>query len=219
MTGWIPDVVPDAVVASSWGNTIRDRTITPFTNAAARTAAGITWKDGMFTWLADVERLEVFDGEAWRPVGPHTMGVRRVPFAAVNAITNPSTYQPLQAGADRTALTLSFPKYAADTVLVIHFVGQWACSSGAYSQRWQQGLRMNGPGAVNVDIDLTIINPVGVGYTAPFRFIGQSGNAVVTGLAAGTFTFEPVVKVTAGAVWNYYNGDDYIAYTVTETMQ
>lgn len=218
MTGWIPDVVPDAVVASSWGNTIRDRTVTPFDNVAARTAAITAPKQGMVTWLADVERLEVWDGEAWRPIGPHTDGARRVPFAAVNAISNPATYQPLAAGADRTALTLTFQKYAADTVLALHFVGQWACSSGVAAQRWQQGLRMAGP--TNADIDMTMVYPTGWGITAPFRLTAQAGNAIVTGLAAGAYTFQPIVKCSTGAaVINYYNLDDYIAYTVTETYQ
>ena len=72
MTAWIPDVVPDQTIESAWGNTIRDRTVTPFANVAARTTAIPTPKAGMVTWLDDVKRLEVYNGTVWRPMSNKT---------------------------------------------------------------------------------------------------------------------------------------------------
>jgi hypothetical protein len=66
--GWLPDVVTDEVIASSWGNNIRDRTVTPFANVAARTAAITAPEVGMVTWLDDLKRLEVYNGTSWIPI-------------------------------------------------------------------------------------------------------------------------------------------------------
>jgi hypothetical protein len=65
VTAWIPDVVPDQTIESAWGNTIRDRTITPFANAAARNTAIPAPKEGMTVWLDDTNRMETWDGAAW----------------------------------------------------------------------------------------------------------------------------------------------------------
>lgn len=70
MTAWLPNVVPDAPIESAWGNTIRDRTATPFANAAARTTAIPVPKPGQLSWLMDVKRVEIYDGAAWQPYSP-----------------------------------------------------------------------------------------------------------------------------------------------------
>src|SRR5262245_7453468 len=74
MTGWIANVVPDQTIESAWGNSIRDRTVTPFTNAAARTSAITAPKVGMLTWLADLRRLEIYDGTNWGPLPGTVLG-------------------------------------------------------------------------------------------------------------------------------------------------
>lgn len=71
MTSWIANVVPDQTIESAWGNLIRDRTITPFANAAARNAAIPTPKIGMLTYQLDTFSLEVATTTTtagWRPV-------------------------------------------------------------------------------------------------------------------------------------------------------
>jgi hypothetical protein len=69
VTGWIPDVVPDQLIESAWGNKIRDRTATPFTNAAERATAIPAPKVGMLTYQIDAARLEVYNGAAWVAAG------------------------------------------------------------------------------------------------------------------------------------------------------
>ena len=61
-SAWIPDVVPHEPIESEWGNLIRDRTITPFPSAAARNAAIPFPIEGMMTYLADTDTVEVFHG-------------------------------------------------------------------------------------------------------------------------------------------------------------
>jgi hypothetical protein len=77
MTAWLPDVVTDQVIASTWGNTIRDRTVTPFANVAARTAAIATPKPGQTSFLMDVKRMEWWDGTKWTS-GPQGRVARKL---------------------------------------------------------------------------------------------------------------------------------------------
>lgn len=78
MTAWLPDVVPDQTIESVWGNTIRDRTVTPFANAAARTAAIATPKVGQLSWIVDTKRLDIYDGTAWRALPMGDLGYAQI---------------------------------------------------------------------------------------------------------------------------------------------
>jgi hypothetical protein len=216
MTGWIPDVVPDAVVASSWGNTIRDRTVTPFADAAARTAAILVPKLGMVTFLQNVKRLEVWDGSgSWKPVSSHTQSVWR-DFRANNSLSNPGMWTPLPAGADRTALTMAFTKYHASTSLQLAMSGTFACSSGVAAQRWHFALRLT-LGAVNTDVEMCRYFPAGAYANAPFRFPPLSGFNTAGALPAGAYTVQPMFASSGGAAWQFYTPDDYMSFSVTES--
>lgn len=92
MTGWIPDVVPDQTIESSWGNDIRDRTITPFASAAARTAAIPTPTVGMLTYLQDRKRTEIFDGTLWQPDGPAGIVKAQYGIAASSIVSSAGAY-------------------------------------------------------------------------------------------------------------------------------
>lgn len=67
---WIPNVNPNELITSSWGNQIRDRVVNTFTDAAARTAAIPTPVAGMVTYLTASDSLEYWAGAAWLRVGP-----------------------------------------------------------------------------------------------------------------------------------------------------
>lgn len=63
--GLTANVVPNAPILSSWGNTIRDRTIQYFASAAERTAQWVSPPDGAFSWLDDVAELQVYNASTW----------------------------------------------------------------------------------------------------------------------------------------------------------
>jgi hypothetical protein len=67
----MPDVVTDGVIASAWGNQIRDRTAIPFTNTAARDAAIASGarKVGMLTYQQTEDTFTYWTGSAWKPLG------------------------------------------------------------------------------------------------------------------------------------------------------
>jgi len=89
VTGWIPDVVPDAVVASSWGNKIRDRTVTPFATIAERTAALPLPKVGMVTWIDDTDRLDFWNGVLWKALPRGDLGYAQIVANTGNFIGSP----------------------------------------------------------------------------------------------------------------------------------
>lgn len=64
-SGWLPNVVPDQTIESAWGNDIRNRTVTPFADAAARSAAITAPIPGMATYLLNTKQLEWWNGTKW----------------------------------------------------------------------------------------------------------------------------------------------------------
>lgn len=194
---------------------VQDQVIPQFTNAAQRTTQMPAPKDGQLSYTQDNKQLWLWNGTTWRLAVPHSQATRRT-FSVEATITNPAAYQPLSAGADRTALTITFTKYAADTVLIFQGTAQWAVSSGVSGQRQSFGIRRDAGGA-GLDYDIAQTTPTGWGITAPFRLWPFTGTAQVTGVPAGTYTFQPVFKASGGIVMNFYPSDDFIGYSVTET--
>ena len=97
-SGWLPDVVPDEPIESVWGNTIRDRTVTPFANAAERDASIVAPTDGMLVYLEDVDQLQGRVMGAWRAIGLGTIASQTLSggAAAVTFDAIPQTFTHLQ---------------------------------------------------------------------------------------------------------------------------
>jgi hypothetical protein len=213
-------VAGEEVLATQFNQYVQEQVIATFPNAAARTAAIPAPKDGMHTWLIDVERLEVFDGESWRPTSgaPHTNAIRRM-FTDHLVITNPGAFTPLPAGAggDRTALTITFTKYAPDTTIVLQGVALFSVSSGSATQRFEFGIRRDaGGGALDVVLGQQTL-AASQQVTAPYRLPPLVGLNTIAGLAAGTYTFQPIFRAAGGVVMDFWPQDDFIAFSVTET--
>ena len=61
----IPDVIPDEVIDTIWGNDIRDRVVSRYANDAARIGSEPFPQTGQLTWLDDPGVLEYYDGDDW----------------------------------------------------------------------------------------------------------------------------------------------------------
>lgn len=70
----IPDVVTGEVIASTWGNDIRDRAVQRYANAATRTASVPAPEEGALSYLLDTNLVYVYDGAAWVTINPVTLG-------------------------------------------------------------------------------------------------------------------------------------------------
>lgn len=59
-------VVTGTTITAAWSNAnVRDQVVTPFASAAARTSAITSPVEGMVSYLADVDTLEVYNGSSW----------------------------------------------------------------------------------------------------------------------------------------------------------
>lgn len=131
--------------------------------------------------------------------------VRRT-IAADNNFGNPVAYTVLPQSADRSALTIAFVKTKAATRLTLGVAGTLVLASGV-PQRLFIGLRIGG-----VDYDVgEFASPV-----AAVNRVMAAGFAEISGLAAGTYTIEPVIRSATAAAVNLYTTDDFVSYTVRE---
>jgi hypothetical protein len=64
---WIPDVNPDELIESAWGNTIRDHVVHVFASEAERAAAIPAPDEGMVAYLTGSKVADVYSGTAWIP--------------------------------------------------------------------------------------------------------------------------------------------------------
>ena len=92
-------VVAGTTITASWGNAnVRDQVVTPFASAAARTSAISSPVKGMVSYLADVDRLEMYTGAAWVRVSSEeaaiatraTGSTQSIPNNTVTAVTFPT---------------------------------------------------------------------------------------------------------------------------------
>jgi hypothetical protein len=92
---YIADVVTGTAITATWGNAIRNQVISTHASVAARTSAVPSPPDGMFSYLQDVDRLDVYNNTAWVPAGmqlaapPVTLGS---PAASVTFSSIPQVY-------------------------------------------------------------------------------------------------------------------------------
>lgn len=139
----------------------------------------------------------------------HTDLRRRV-FAATNTFTDQTTYAVFPQAADRTALTISsFVKERADTKLILRVTGNALLSSGS-GQSAFVGLRRDG--TTDTDVASTRVDD------GPFHgmLVGQQE---ITGLAAGTYSFEPIFRSGEVGTWVFQDTNrSWLSYTITETL-
>ena len=68
MAGELSDVVPGESVEAAWGNDIRDRVLSRYTDAIDRGNKNPIPASGDLSWLDDTLRVEVFDGSDWTTI-------------------------------------------------------------------------------------------------------------------------------------------------------
>lgn len=66
--GLLADVTPNTPILSTWGNTVRNQSIMPFTNAAERASQWIAPPEGALSFLRDTDTTSYYDGAAWRGI-------------------------------------------------------------------------------------------------------------------------------------------------------
>jgi hypothetical protein len=70
---------------------LRERTVRSFASAAARNAAVPVPREGLLTWLEDVNRLEVYTGSAWLVISNDPTYAHSLPGATAGGTAIPMT--------------------------------------------------------------------------------------------------------------------------------
>jgi len=141
-SGWLPNVVPNAPIVSTWGNSIRDRTLTVFDTPAQRDAQVTAPTEGMTCYIISTKQVYIYKLGAWfsttAPPGIIATGTS-VPTPALNALLNLSTVLAgpaswlaantitLPAGADGLYLIQLDLSYRSDAVAGIY----WEIANGS----------------------------------------------------------------------------------------
>lgn len=111
-------LVAGTVITASWANaSVRDQVVTPFATAAARTSAVTAPVEGMVSYLADSNTLNVYDGSNWIAYGrPHTATVATSQGTTSGSFTDLATTGPAVTVTTGTAALVGVGAYCSSSV-------------------------------------------------------------------------------------------------------
>jgi hypothetical protein len=163
---------------------------------------------GQIIYESDTDLLYItHDSTTWVPLADAGRNMRRE-VSVTNSLTNPTAYTVLPQAADRTALTIaSFVKGRASTRLLLSVSGALNLASGV-AQNLYIGIR----------VGVTDYDAAQFKFTVAPTHLLLSGHGEVVGLAAGTYTIEPVIKSAGAALVTLTAGEDFISYSVIEAV-
>lgn len=165
----MPDVVTGEVVASDWGNDIRDRTVQRYASAAARSASIPSPAEGDLSYLNDTNKVYVYDGAAWVSLNPDTITAYEV-----DGYTEVAT----------VALTVSLSSVASVSLTIPGTWASWKCSATA---SWAHYVLSGTPNdlSVRLIIDGTVLQTLALGglQTTPYpgAIVGYRTGMTTTG--------------------------------------
>jgi hypothetical protein len=149
----------------------------------------------------------------WVPLWPlspaawYTGEARNRECSGNENFTDPISWTPIPASADKTALTMTFTKRQPDTKLMLRMNCTIAWVAGA-TQNLYCGLRVGG-----VDYQMGQYSTP----TGPTLRVVMGGSREISGLAPGTYTIEPIFRSgTLAQLWLY--GGDFVSYEVLEML-
>jgi hypothetical protein len=145
----------------------------------------------------------IWNGTSWRRTDL-VVGKALLPVVNTNTWSNPTTAV-FPDAATRTALTSSFTKAQASTLVEVHMAGSMYLTSG---------VEQNIPIYMNFGGNNQLICNTRTNGAAGVRFY-FSGHVLLPNIAAGTYNIEPTISASA-AVLNMYASGDSISYTVRE---
>jgi hypothetical protein len=130
----------------------------------------------------------------------------------VNSFTHSSTsYAVISNATERTNLTGTVVKSSAATKLLLRVDATAELTSPSPAQLIYMGLRITPNGGAAVDYDVGRVRFL----AGTHRFI-IVGNSEISGLAANTYTVEPIVRVSSGSTVLSFFNDDAISWSVQE---
>lgn len=153
----------------------------------------------------DTGREYVWTGASWMPTPNEVRAWRDV--ATEMAFSNATTNTLMNNATERTALTTSFTKHLAGTLVIAELSCHVGFSSGL-SQTCALGLRIGG---TDYDIGRS-------GYLNATDYSTIAGERPLSGIGAGTYTVEPFIRADGASVFNISALYSYFSYSLREVF-
>jgi hypothetical protein len=212
------------LLASDWNTYVRDNFDSiKFGHVVCTSGTRPTGiAEGTMIYETDTQKVLVYNGSSWVEVNDldnlggvsnnallKTVAKNRV---AVNSSgsswSNPTSFTEIPQSDDRSALNISFVKLGgADTNLVINVSGSAILTSGI-SQTLTWGVR----------VASTSYTVAAIIFPGAVARVFWGGTTMITGLAAGTYSIDPMLKSQTAAAITLAAGDDTVSICVTETF-
>lgn len=193
----------EVLTASNVQNYLMDQAVMSFASSGARSIAISAPEEGMLAYLRDDDTLYSYNGTVWVPASslvPHTSTTN--PTAHTSATTTSTTYVNLPG-----STALSFSKYRGDTTLVVTMSNHGDYTTGSSALFHDFAVRVN-----SVDY---LVHRLGLAASVRHSATGQTS---ITGLAIGTYTVQPRVKISGAGGTINWDSDCYHSFSVTETL-
>jgi hypothetical protein len=173
---------------------------TPGTAVAGEVLTAAFWNEQVRDNLADVDsRVRQLRTVAKNRVAVNSTG---------SSFSNPTSFAQIPQSDDRTALNISFQKVGGtSTNLVIGVYGSVLFTSGA-SQVMTWGVR----------VDATSYTVSAILFAGATARTFWGGTTMVTGLAAGTYSIDPMLKSAGAAALTLQANNDTVSIWVAETF-
>lgn len=204
--GLLANVVAKQKISSAWGNAIRDRTVQQFSNMSDLQSNWASAPVGALAVTTDNYRIWQKQGPAgsdWVMIGFPNKRTAHI-FPTVNhSNTNTSPVDIIFNAPDANP-TLTFTKYSATTRLSLSLK--------------LSGFVNGGVGAADfyiTHIGVTDYKVINAFYNVLNVHAGWAGQIEVSGLAAGSYSFETKVAVQSGVTFNC-DSNDTVSMTIEE---
>lgn len=185
--GWLPDVVANAPILSTWGNDIRNRSITPFASTADRDANIPAPIMGMACVISGV--LQIYSGAAWVTV----TGGQVVQVAIPNATVLVNT--------ELTIATLNIPAKPAPYTLEV--AAQFNVYATVTGETVLMRLKVNGVATALLEQRFAGVN---------MRENAGINTSQLTQIAANTAAVATLTGQGSGATGNFAIGPPQQSY-------
>lgn len=164
------------------------------------------------TGIQGPQGIQGIQGPAGPPgTGPQARALRRVPPGGAAYVRNADVYAFFSPTPESEALKLTFTKQVGGSYLIIsvHAVLYWSVGN---PQIFTIGITHNNGGNV---YDIAQVQPTGqaLGITLPFNGVNQ-----IAGIAAGTYTFQPMIKSSFNSYELQLRPTDMFSYSIFETL-
>ena len=162
----------EVLTASNVMNYLMDQSVMSFAGTAARgSAIGTAVQEGMVSYLADSNAVQVYDGSSWLNIGPSGQ-ILQISHTSTNTQVNSSTTTLISTG-----LSIAFTPISSTSKIIVMFtVNGISKSSGSTTATMNLVLRKDSTNVYALANNLMYELGTHVGYNSSGNYVETSGS-------------------------------------------